>query len=135
MKTDKPKHTVLYKCPHHIYPNKYICSVVLQDNCVGIVCHDKVGRKSCRQKVSFCLVSSFIQRYYYSMSTLWDLLAHSIVFIGDEMKFSTQHIVNYHTRKSSYHNEAYIIWQVLPSQTDHMSQTSYKSFDFLHFRK
>jgi len=107
---------VLYRCQHHLYPEKYSYEVLLQDSNVGIVCHSKSDKKTWRQRISLFLVSSFIQRYYYSMSTLWDLLAHSITFIGSEMKFSTQHIVNFHTRKTSRHEEAYIIWQVIHVQ-------------------
>jgi hypothetical protein len=112
LRSQNNEHTVLFRCKHHLYPNKYTCDVLLLRTSVEIICYSKADKKSWRQKISLCLVSSFIQRYYYSLNTLWDLLAHSIVFIGSEMKFSTQHIVNYHIRKTSHHNEAYIIWQV-----------------------
>ena len=85
---------VLYTCPHHVYGDKYSIDILMTDDCIAIKCYDTQypRHKSWLEPVSVCLVAGMVQTYYYNLQILWDLLARSMIFIGEDMKCSTQHI-------------------------------------------
>lgn len=106
------QNTVLFTSPHHLQPEVLSVEIIVLEDCLGVVCHDRHLRKSWRQRVSLCLVSSLVQRYYYSLRTLWGLIARSIVNTGMEISFSTQHIVSFRTTRTSERRDAHIILEV-----------------------
>lgn len=86
---------VLYTGPHHIHSTTHIVDVLMLSDCIAIKCTDNLNNKVYGQRISICQVSAMIQAYYYNLNTLWKLLADSMIFIGNEMLFSTEHICMY----------------------------------------
>jgi hypothetical protein len=103
---------VLYSCPHHVQPEHMHTDVLLLDDCLAVVCHDRYRRKSYRHRLSLALTSCLVQSYFFNLNVLWDLIARSITFTGTVVQFCTQHIITFPIKKNSLGVDSYIIYQV-----------------------
>jgi hypothetical protein len=111
------RQTILYTCSHHLFPTRCSIEVAKLDDSIAVVTLDKQTRRSWRQRVSIFLLSTLIQKYYYDLELLWNLLTKGVLFNGTDVEFSTQHIHTYPHAVTHDGNAAQLIWQVMKSES------------------
>ncbi len=106
------RETLLHSCAHHLESKNVVANVLLLEDCVEIRCYEPRTREIWSQKISLCHVSAMVQSYHFDLSILWELLARCMQLFGDDLSFSTQHIVYYNVVSSSAGQKALHIYEV-----------------------